>query len=175
MKKNPIYLYVLLFFSTVGTFNSLASTFISSKAFELSDDFAKQMGLTTAQDKADYVTYMEKSVQVNQSPFAFLMVSLITIALLAIIYFLFVKRDLLKAHYAFIGQIVISYIFSCYNYFVLSSVFSVFSNETLRQRYQSSSVLALLLLTALAALFLGIILYKTLRLRKLQGVEVLDK
>ena len=71
MKKNPIYLYVLLFFSTVGTFNSLASTFISSKAFELSDDFAKQMGLTTAQDKADYVTYMEKSVQVNQSPFAF--------------------------------------------------------------------------------------------------------
>ena len=95
MKKNPIYLYVLLFFSTVGTFNSLASTFISSKAFELSDDFAKQMGLTTAQDKADYVTYMEKSVQVNQSPFAFLMVSLITIALLAIIYFLFVKRDLL--------------------------------------------------------------------------------
>ena len=172
MKKNPIYLYVLLFFSTVGTFNSLASTFISSKAFELSDDFAKQMGLTTAQDKADYVTYMEKSVQVNQSPFAFLMVSLITIALLAIIYFLFVKRDLLKAHYAFIGQIVI---FSCYNYFVLSSLFSVFSNETLRQRYQSSSVLALLLLTALAALFLGIILYKTLRLRKLQGVEVLDK
>ena len=165
MKKNPIYLYVLLFFSTVGTFNSLASTFISSKAFELSDDFAKQMGLTTAQDKADYVTYMEKSVQVNQSPFA----------LLAIIYFLFVKRDLLKAHYAFIGQIVISYIFSCYNYFVLSSLFSVFSNETLRQRYQSSSVLALLLLTALAALFLGIILYKTLRLRKLQGVEVLDK
>ena len=143
MKKNPIYLYVLLFFSTVGTFNSLASTFISSKAFELSDDFAKQMGLTTAQDKADYVTYME--------------------------------RDLLKAHYAFIGQIVISYIFSCYNYFVLSSLFSVFSNETLRQRYQSSSVLALLLLTALAALFLGIILYKTLRLRKLQGVEVLDK
>lgn len=171
MKKNPIYLYVLLFFSTVGTFNSLASTFISSKSFELSDDFAKQMGLTTAQDKADYVTYMEKSVQVNQSPFAFLMVSLITIA----IYFLFVKRDLLKAHYAFIGQIVISYIFSCYNYFVLSSLFSVFSNETLRQRYQSSSVLALLLLTALAALFLGIILYKTLRLRKLQGVEVLDK
>ena len=165
MKKNPIYLYVLLFFSTVGTFNSLASTFISSKAFELSDDFAKQMD----------VTYMEKSVQVNQSPFAFLMVSLITIALLAIIYFLFVKRDLLKAHYAFIGQIVISYIFSCYNYFVLSSLFSVFSNEVLRQRYQSSSKIAWLLLTALAALFLGIILHKTLRLRKLQGTEVLDK
>ena len=31
-------------------------------------NFAKQLGLTTAQDKADYVTYYEKSAQLNQSP-----------------------------------------------------------------------------------------------------------
>lgn len=59
MKKNPIYLYILLFFSTVGTLTSAVSTFGASKSFELTDDFAKQLGLTTAQDKADYVAYYE--------------------------------------------------------------------------------------------------------------------
>ena len=54
MKKKPIYLYILLFFSTVGTLTSAVSTFGASKSFELTDDFAKQLGLTTAQDKADY-------------------------------------------------------------------------------------------------------------------------
>ena len=49
MKKKPIYLYILLFFSTVGTLTSAVSTFGASKSFELTDDFAKQLGLTTAQ------------------------------------------------------------------------------------------------------------------------------
>ncbi len=75
MKKKPIYLYILLFFSTVGTLTSAVSTFGASKSFELTDDFAKQLGLTTAQDKADYVTYYEKSAQLNQSPLTFLFVS----------------------------------------------------------------------------------------------------
>ena len=71
MKKKPIYLYILLFFSTVGTLTSAVSTFGASKSFELTDDFAKQLGLTTAQDKADYVAYYEKSAQLNQSPLTF--------------------------------------------------------------------------------------------------------
>ena len=142
MKKKPIYLYILLFFSTVGTLTSAVSTFGASKSFELTDDFAKQLGLTTAQDKADYVAYYEKSAQLNQSPLAFLFVSLILIALLATFYFLFMKQDLLTTHY---------------------------TNQALRQRYLASSSLALLLLTAFALLFFGIILYKTLRLRKAQA------
>ena len=88
MKKKPIYLYILLFFSTVGTLTSAVATFGASKNFELTDDFANQLALTTAQDKADYIVYYEKSVQVNQSPLAFLFVSLILIALLATFYFI---------------------------------------------------------------------------------------
>ncbi|MFR1049876.1 MAG: hypothetical protein ACLSFK_08210 [Streptococcus salivarius] len=38
MKKKPIYLYILLFFSTVGTLTSAVSTFGASKSFELTDD-----------------------------------------------------------------------------------------------------------------------------------------
>ena len=111
MKKKPIYLYILFFFSTVGTLTSAVSTFGASKSFELTDDFAKQLGLTTAQDKADYVTYY------------------------------FAGRPLLAS----------------------------FSTPSLRQRYLASSSIALLLLTALSLLFLGIVLYKTLRLRKAQA------
>ena len=144
MKKKPIYLYILLFFSTVGTLTSAVATFGASKNFELTDDFANQLALTTAQDKADYIVYYEKSVQFTQSPLAFLFVSLILIALLATFYFLFMKQDLLTAHYTYMGQIVLSQVFSCYNYF------------------------ALLLLTAIAILFFGIVLYKALRLRKAQ-------
>ena len=141
MKKKPIYLYILLFFSTVGTLTSAVSTFGASKSFELTDDFAKQLGLTTAQDKADYVTYYEKSAQLNQSPLTFLFVSLILIALLA----------------------------TFYNYFAGRPLLASFSNPSLRQRYLASSSIALLLLTALSLLFLGIVLYKTLRLRKAQA------
>ena len=155
MKKKPIYLYILLFFSTVGTLTSAVSTFGASKSFELTDDFAKQLGLTTAQDKADYVAYYEKSAQLNQSPLTFLFVSLILIALLATFYFLFMKQDLLTAHYTYMGQILLSQ--------------ASFSTPSLRQRYLASSSIALLLLTALSLLFLGIVLYKTLRLRKAQA------
>ena len=168
MKKKPIYLYILLFFSTVGTLTSAVSTFGASKSFELTDDFAKQLGLTTAQDKADYVAYYEKSAQLNQSPLTFLFVSLILIALLATFYFLFMKQDLLTAHYTYMGQIL-SQAFSCYNYFVGRPLLASFSNPSLRQRYLASSSIALLLLTAFALLFFGIILYKTLRLRKAQA------
>jgi len=157
MKKKPIYLYILLFFSTVGTLTSAVSTFGASKSFELTDDFAKQLGLTTAQDKADYVTYYEKSAQLNQSPLTFLFVSLILIALLATFYFLYM------------GQILLSQAFSCYNYFAGRPLLASFSNSALRQRYLASSSIALLLLTALSLLFLGIVLYKTLRLRKAQA------
>ena len=169
MKKKPIYLYILLFFSTVGTLTSAVATFGASKNFELTDDFANQLGLTTTQDKADYLVYFEKSVQVNQSPLAFLFVSLIIIALLATFYFLFMKQDLLTAHYTYMGQIVLSQAFSFYNYFVGRSLLATFSNPSLRQRYLVSSSLALLLLTVFALLFFGIILYKTLRLRKGQA------
>ena len=159
MKKKPIYLYILLFFSTVGTLTSAVSTFGASKSFELTDDFAKQLGLTTAQDKADYVTYYEKSAQLNQSP----------LTLLATFYFLFMKQDLLTAHYTYMGQILLSQAFSCYNYFVGRPLLASFSTPSLRQRYLASSSIALLLLTALSLLFLGIVLYKTLRLRKAQA------
>ena len=169
MKKKPIYLYILLFFSTVGTLTSAVSTFGASKSFELTDDFAKQLGLTTAQDKADYVAYYEKSAQVNQSPLAFLFVSLILIALLATFYYLFMKQALLTAHYTYMGQILLSQAFSCYNYFAERPLLASFSNPALLQRYLASSLFALLFLTALTLLFLGIVLYKTLRLRKAQA------
>ena len=120
-------------------------------------------------DKADYVTYYEKSAQLNQSPLTFLFVSLILIALLATFYFLFMKQDLLTAHYTYMGQILLSQAFSCYNYFAGRPLLASFSTPSLRQRYLASSSIALLLLTALSLLFLGIVLYKTLRLRKAQA------
>ena len=116
MKKETYLSLHPVIFSTVGTLTSAVSTFGASKSFELTDDFAKQLGLTTAQDKADYVTYYEKSAQLNQSPLTFLFVSLILIALLATFYFLFMKQDLLTAHYTYMGQILLSQAFSCYNY-----------------------------------------------------------
>ena len=169
MKKKPIYLYILLFFSTVGTLTWAIPTFGAPKSFELTDDIVKTMELTNAQDKADYVLYQDKLGQLNQSPLTFLLLSLIIIALLATFYFLFMKEDLLTAHYTYMGQILLSQAFSCYNYFAGRPLLASFSNPSLRQRYLASSSIALLLLTALSLLFLGIVLYKTLRLRKAQA------
>ena len=169
MKKNPIYLYILLFFSTVGTLTWAIPIFGGPKSAELTDDIEKAMELTNAQDKANYVLYQDKLGQLNQSPLTFLFVSLIIIALLATFYFVFMKEDLLTAHYTYMGQILLSQAFSCYNYFAGRPLLASFSSPALRQRYLASSLFALLLLTALTLLFLGIVLYKTLRLRKAQA------
>ena len=63
--------------------------------------------LTTAQDKSDYVTYYEKSAQLNQSPLTFLFVSLILIALLATFYFPLYEAGSVNSHYTYMGQIFI--------------------------------------------------------------------
>ena len=169
MKKKPIYLYILLFFSTVGTLTWAIPIFGGPKSAELTDDIEKAMELTNAQDKANYVLYQDKLGQLNQSPLTFLFVSLIIIALLATFYFLFMKQDLLTAHYTYMGQILLSQAFSCYNYFAGRPLLASFSTPSLRQRYLASSSIALLYMTALSLLFFGIILYKTLRLRKAQA------
>ena len=71
MKRN-LSIFTSCYFSLrLEPLTSAVSTFGASKSFELTDDFAKQLGLTTAQDKADYVTYYEKSAQLNQSPLTF--------------------------------------------------------------------------------------------------------
>ena len=79
------------------------------------------------------------------------------------------KEDLLTAHYTYLGQILLNQVFSCYNYLAGRPLLASFSTPSLRQRYLASSSIALLLLTALSLLFLGIVLYKTLRLRKAQA------
>ena len=169
MKKKPIYLYILLFFSTVGTLTWAIPIFGGPKSAELTDDIEKAMELTNAQDEANYVLYQDKLGQLNQSPLTFLFVSLIIIALLATFYFVFMKEDLLTAHYTYMGQIVLSQAYSCYRYFTESPLLATFSNPDLFKRYSFATFVALLYMTALSLLFFGIILYKTLRLRKAQA------
>ena len=115
------------------------------------------------------MTYYEKSAQLNQSPLTFLFVSLILIALLATFYFLFMKQDLLTAHYTYMGQILLSQAFSCYNYFAGRPLLASFSTPSLRQRYLGIFVHCFVTLDCFIPSLPWIVLYKTLRLRKAQA------
>ncbi len=88
-EKKPIYLYILLFFSTVGTPNFSCFNLWSFKAvFELTDDFAKQLGLTRSRQGwlCDILWEISPTQSVSTNLF---ICFLILIALLATFYFLY--------------------------------------------------------------------------------------
>ena len=61
MKKNPIYMYVLLALSTMGTLLTAQSFFGLAKV-EVTDEMAASLNLTTALEREEYKAFLEKLI-----------------------------------------------------------------------------------------------------------------
>ena len=104
MKKNPIYMYVLLALSAMGTLLTAQSFFGLAKV-ELTDEMAASLNLTTALEREEYKAFLEKLIVALRGPIAWLLLSLLIGGLIAVAYFFLSKKDIVKATYAYMGQI----------------------------------------------------------------------
>ena len=159
MKKNPIYMYVLLALSTMGTLLTAQSFFGLAKV-ELTDEMAASLNLTTALEREEYKAFLEKLIVALRGPIAWLLISLLIGGLIAVGYFFLSKKDIVKATYAYMGQISAFVLMSLHNFLSYRSSMSVITSDKLRTLLQASSLYALVLSVVVALVYLGILLYK---------------
>ena len=144
MKKNPIYMYVLLALSTMGTLLTAQSFFGLAKV-EVTDEMAASLNLTTALEREEYKAFLEKLIVALRGPIG---------------YFFLSKKDIVKATYAYMGQIGAFLLISLHNFWSYRSSMSVITTDKLRTLLQASSLYALVLSVVVALVYLGILLYK---------------
>ena len=159
MKKNPIYMYVLLALSAMGTLLTAQSFFGLAKV-EVTDEMAASLNLTTALEREEYKAFLEKLIVALRGPIAWLLLSLLIGGLIAVGYFFLSKKDIVKATYAYMGQIGAFVLMSLHNFFSYRSSMSVITSDKLRTLLQASSLYALVLSVVVALVYLGILLYK---------------
>ncbi|MFS9239998.1 ABC transporter permease [Streptococcus australis] len=159
MKKNPIYMYVLLALSAMGTLLTAQSFFGLAKV-ELTDEMAASLNLTTALEREEYKAFLEKLIVALRGPIAWLLLSLLIAGLIAVAYFFQSKKDIVKATYAYMGQIGAFVLMSLHNFLSYRSSMSVITSDKLRTLLQASSLYALVLSVVVALVYLGILLYK---------------
>ena len=159
MKKNPIYMYVLLALSAMGTLLTAQSFFGLAKV-ELTDEMAASLNLTTALEREEYKAFLEKLIVALRGPIAWLLISLLIGGLIAVGYFFLSKKDIVKATYAYMGQISAFVLMSLHNFLSYRSSMSVITSDKLRTLLQASSLYALVLSVVVALVYLGILLYK---------------
>ena len=159
MKKKPIYMYVLLVLSSIGTMLTFQSFFGESKV-TLTDEMAAALNLTTALEKKEYVLFLENLIPDLRGPVAWLLLSLLIGALMVVAYFLLGKEDLIKASYAYFGQIGAFVLISLHTLWAYRSNTSVFTSEKLRTLFLGSSMLTFLFSVVVALVFVAIIYFK---------------
>lgn len=159
MKKNPIYMYVLLALSAMGTLLTAQSFFGLAKV-ELTDEMAASLNLTTALEREEYKAFLEKLIVALRGPIAWLLLSLLIGGLIAVGYFFLSKKDIVKATYTYMGQISAFVLMSLHNFLSYRSSMSVITSDKLRTLLQASSLYALVLSVVVALVYLGILLYK---------------
>ena len=159
MKKNPIYMYVLLALSAMGTLLTAQSFFGLAKV-ELTDEMAASLNLTTTLEREEYKAFLEKLIVALRGPIAWLLLSLLIGGLIAVGYFFLSKKDIVKATYAYMGQIGAFVLMSLHNFLSYRSSMSVITSDKLRTLLQASSLYALVLSVVVALVYLGILLYK---------------
>lgn len=159
MKKNPIYMYVLLALSAMGTLLTAQSFFGLAKV-EITDETAASLNLTTAIEREEYKAFLEKLIVALRGPIAWLLLSLLIGGLIAVGYFFLSKKDIVKATYVYMGQIGAFVLISLHNFWSYRSSMSVITTDKLRTLIQASSLYALVLSIVVALVYLGILLYK---------------
>ncbi|MFQ6810247.1 MAG: ABC transporter permease [Streptococcus sp.] len=152
-------MYVLLALSAMGTLLTAQSFFGLAKV-ELTDEMAASLNLTTALEREEYKAFLEKLIVALRGPIAWLLLSLLIGGLIAVGYFFLSKKDIVKATYAYMGQISAFVLMSLHNFLSYRSSMSVITSDKLRTLLQASSLYALVLSVVVALVYLGILLYK---------------
>ena len=161
MKKKPIYLYVLLGLSTVGTLWGLFSKFTSSDAGVKS--ILKQIEEPA---KSQYATYFSKSAEVANSLANNFFFYGHIILLIVALFFLF-RKDVFKANLIYIADVLVGLISTAYAYVVSKGIIaSSFSDSTLLSAQMTGLNFSILFSVVISLIFLSIVIFKLVQQQK---------
>ena len=160
MKKKPIYLYVLLGLSTVGTLWGLFGKFTSSDAGVKS--ILKQIEEPA---KSQYATYFSKSAEVaNSLANNFFFYGHIILLIVALF---FLRKDVFKANLIYIADVLVGLISTAYAYVVSKGIIaSSFSDSTLLSAQMTGLNFSILLSVVISLIFLSIVIFKLVQQQK---------
>lgn len=156
--KKPTYFYVLLVLSSVSYLWPLISFFGNKAKIEYGptgnadvDKMYKELG-----------TFTSRLADQNRNTLSLIIV-LVSILLLAAVWFFLLKKDIVKASYIYLGQLVLSLIYSVYVYMAGSALLSIFTTDLGRQTGSFSLKLGLGIGIVMFLVFAGIVLFKLFR------------
>ncbi len=171
MKKKPIYLYVLLGLSTVGTLWGLFGKFTSSDAGVKS--ILKQIEEPA---KSQYATYFSKSAELSGSLISNVFFYASLLLLIAAWFFVF-KKDIFKANLIYIVNVLIGLIGTAYGYVVAKGIAtSSFSDPTLLSTQILGLNMSVGFSVVLSLIFLSIVVFKLIKQQKeAESTEVAEE
>lgn len=167
-QKRPIYLWILLVLSSLGTVNGLFGLLgglmrgaqeinteqltEAYKALNMSDEAVNQM-----------ITFTQRSAEVNQNILVYLFPVIFAVAMIAAWIF-FVKRDIAKTNFIYLGYLILHLVSSIYSYVVnMNLVNSILTDQEARMIMVVGGQVLTFVGFGIYIIFIGIVLYKIWR------------
>lgn len=162
--KRPIYLWILLVISSLSSLSGVLGLLRTSqtadeaqlrelyKAANIPDDSINQI-----------VAFVQKSAEANQNVLV-LILPVILALLLVVAWIFFVKKDIAKTNFIYLGYLVLRIVVLIYGYVVTMGIAnSVLTDSTIRSLMVTSSQVMTFVFFGIYVLFLIIVLYKMWR------------
>ena len=170
MKKNPIYLWVLLVLSALISSMSLFGILSPLPSKDVLRASLANSGTLTAQQLEDTVNYTYK---VSESSHSIFNMSLIVLsAILVVVAFVFlVRKNVQFANYTYVGYVLLAIIGSIYTYVTLQDAVQLLQDETMRLTMSIGSKAVSIFYIVINVLFLALVFYKMWRQQKALAEE----
>ncbi|KXT85089.1 hypothetical protein STRDD11_00555 [Streptococcus sp. DD11] len=160
MKKKPIYLYILLGLSTLVTLLGIWGRFFNQYTVI---DYTQAGYSAALSDQLN--EYSKKSYELSHNGISILLFFLSAAVLIAAIVVL-LRKNVQLANIIYIFYVLLAIIGLVYNYVSASPLFNLFTDEATRKGMRSSSLLGVAVFVGLNLVFLGLTVFKLLKLQK---------
>jgi len=170
MKKNPIYLWVLLVLSALISSMSLFGILSPLPSKDVLRASLANSGTLTAQQLEDQFNYNYGVAEAYHSIFNMALIVLSAILVVVAIVFL-IRKNLQYANYTYVGYVLLAIIGSIYGYVGLQDAVQLVQDETMRLTMSIGSKAVSIFYIVINVLFLALVFYKIWRQQKALAEE----
>ena len=162
--KKPIYFYVLLVLSSISAIFSAYGVFFSKATAKFPETDNAQL----AQYYKETEVFLSKMNSLNHGILSMVVVVLSLLLLAGTWYFL-LKRDIPKASYLYLGDLILGFLFSLYSFvFTRGLIASVYTSDFSRSSASFGLVVGLATAIVFFLIFAGVIVFKLFRYQNVQ-------
>ena len=170
MKKNPIYLWVLLVLSALISSMSLFGILSPLPSKDVLRASLANSGTLTAQQLEDTVNYTYQVTASSHSIFNMLLIVLSAIFVVAFVFL--VRKNVQFANYAYIGYVLLAIVGLVYSYMNVQDAVQLIKDSTLGLGMGAFAQGTNILFIIINVLFLALVFYKMWRQQKDLAEEV---